>query len=93
MTATSIIQIIDEVPEIARLLVLEMDKIQRPHDDLMSTSAAQREYGQAWVKRLLASGGLKVVYHGNRKMLSRAELERAKAKENVAARLVIRKSC
>ena len=59
----------------------------------MSTSAAQREYGQAWVKRLLASGGLKVVYHGNRKMLSRAELERAKAKENVAARLVIRKSC
>lgn len=87
MTATSIIQIIDEVPEIARLLVLEMGKISKPQSDLMSTSAAFREYGQAWVKRQLAEG-LRVIRHGNKKMLSRSEMERRKAKENAIARLV-----
>lgn len=88
MTAASIIQIIDEVPEIARLLVLEMDKIQKPQGDLMSTSAAFREYGQAWVTRNVDAGRLKTLWHGNRKMLSRSEMERLKAKENAAARLI-----
>lgn len=91
MTATSILQIIDEVPEIARLLVLEMDRINKPQSDLMSTSQAFREYGQAWVKKLLEAKALRVVRHGNRKMLSRAEMERVKAKENTAARLLVRK--
>lgn len=93
MTAASIIQIIDEVPELARLLVLEMDRIQKPQGDLMSTAAAYREYGQAWVKRNIEAGRLKTLWHGNRKMVSRAEMERVKAKENAAARLVTRKSC
>lgn len=85
------LDIIDQVPELARLMVLEMQKIQKPQTDLMSTNEAYREYGQAWVKKLLAGGLLKVVKHGNRKMLSRSEMERAKAKENAAARILIRK--
>lgn len=91
MTATSILQIIDEVPEIARLLVLEMDRINKPQSDLMSTNQAYREYGQAWVKKLLQAKAIRVIRHGNRKMLSRAEMERVKVKENTAARLLIRK--
>lgn len=91
MVAVSILQIIDEVPEIARLLVLEMDRINKPQSDMMSSSQAFREYGQAWVKKHLASGELRTLRHGNRKMVSRAEMERIKAKENAAARLLIRK--
>lgn len=85
------LNIIDQVPELARLLVLEMNKIQKPQSDLMSTSQAFREYGQAWVKNLLAKDLLKVVKHGNKKMLSRSEMERAKAKENAAARIYVKR--
>lgn len=87
-----LLEIIDQVPEIARLLVLEEEKIRRPQADLMSKSAAMREYGQAWVKRMIDKGMLKIIYHGNRKMLSRSEMERVKAKENVSARLVLRRT-
>lgn len=82
------LEIIDQVPEFARLVVLEMERIQRPQRDRISTSAAYREYGQAWVKRMVERGILKVVCHGNRKMLSRAEMERVKAKENAVARIM-----
>lgn len=85
------LDIIDQVPELARLMVLEMQRIQKPQTDLMSTNEAFREYGQAWVKKLLANDLLKVVKHGNRKMLSRSEMERAKAKENAAARILVKK--
>lgn len=80
------LQIIDEMPEVARLLVLEMDKIRRPHSDLISKSAAKKEYGHSWVENQIKRG-LKVIYHGNRKMVSRADLERMKAKENAVARI------
>lgn len=87
-----LLEIIDQVPELARLLVLEEERIRRPQADLMSKSEAMREYGQAWVKRMLERDALKVIYHGNRKMLSRSEMERAKTKENVSARLVLRRT-
>ena len=85
------IDIIDQVPELARLIVFEMQKIQKPQSDLMSTSQAFKEYGQAWVKKHLEDGQLKVVKHGNRKMISRSEMERAKAKENAVARIVVKR--
>lgn len=85
------IDIIDQVPELARLMVLEMQKIQKPQSDLMSTSQAFKEYGQAWVKKHLEGGNLAVVRHGNRKMVSRSEMERVKAKENAAARIIVRR--
>lgn len=85
------IEIIDQVPEFARLVVLEMEKIQRPQKDRMSTREAYREYGQAWVKGHVEAGVLKVVRHGNRKILSRSEMERVKAKENACARIVSRR--
>lgn len=69
-----------------------MEKIQRPQKDRMSTSEAYREYGQAWVKRMVEAGALKIVRHGNRKMLSRSEMERAKAKENACARIISRRN-
>lgn len=87
-----LLEIIDQVPELARLLVLEEERIRRPQADLMSKSEAMREYGQAWVKRMLERDALKVIYHGNRKMLSRSEMERVKAKENVSAKLVLRRT-
>lgn len=85
------LDIIDQVPELARLMVLEMQKIQKPQSDLMSTAAAYREYGQAWVKRQIEAGRLKALWHGNKKMLSRAEMERIKAKENAAARIYVKR--
>lgn len=87
----SALDIIDQVPEFARLVVLEMQKIQKPQSDLMSQTKAFEEYGQAWVKKLLSQGVLKTVKHGNRKLVSRSEMERAKARENAAARLLVRR--
>lgn len=83
----SALDIIDKVPEFAYLVALELKKISSPMEDAITQNEAFRIYGRAWVERQVERGRLSPCYHGSRKMYSRAELERVKAKENAVARL------
>jgi len=84
----SALEILDQVPEFARCVALELNRIMEPHKDEISTNEAYLKYGRGWVEKYTRMGQLKPHSKGNRKMYSVAELERVKAKENVAARLV-----
>lgn len=86
----SALEIIDQVPEFARLVALELKKNLSPHEDEISTNEAYRRYGRSWVENWTNLNQLHPQYHGIKKMYSVAELERVKAKENAAARLVIK---
>lgn len=83
----SALEILDQVPEFAKCLALELGKIMEPHKDEISTNEAYRRYGRGWVDRYTKVGQLHPQFHGGKKMYSISELERVKAKENVAARL------
>ena len=87
----SALDIIDQVPEFARLVALEIRRNLSPHEDDISTNEAHRRYGRSWVEKWTSLKQLHPQYHGCKKVYSVAELERVKAKENEAARLVIRK--
>jgi hypothetical protein len=87
----SALDIIDQVPEFARLVALEIRSILSPHEDEISTNEAYRRYGRSWVEKWTSLKQLHPQYHGSKKVYSVSELERVKAKENEAARLVIRK--
>ena len=87
----SALEIIDQVPEFAKCLVLEMNKLTKPHEDVISTNEAYHRYGRAWVEKWTKMGQLHQICRGNRKTYSISELERVKAKENIAARIVSKK--
>lgn len=87
----SALEIIDQVPEFARLVALEIRKNLTPHEDEISTNEAYRRYGRAWVENWTRLRQLHPQYHGSKKMYSISELERVKAKENESVRLVIKK--
>lgn len=82
------IELIDAVPEFAYLIALEIKKNLTPHEDSISTNEAYRRYGRAWVENWTGLGQLHPELSGNKKTYSIAEIERVKAKENAAARLV-----
>jgi hypothetical protein len=82
------LEIIDQVPEFARLIALELRKNESPSKDLVSTTKAYELYGRAWVDRNAKKGLIKPTYRGNKKMYSISEMERIVAKENTAARLL-----
>ena len=84
----SALEIIDQVPEFARLIALELRKNESPSKDLVTTTKAYELYGRAWVDRHAEAGNIKPIYRGNKKMYSIAEIERVVAKENTAARLL-----
>lgn len=86
----SALEIIDQVPEFARLVALEINRIQTPQEDMISQNEAWKIYGRAWIKRYLDRGQLHITFHGNKMMYSKAEIERVKAKENAAIKLVIK---
>lgn len=87
----SALDIIDQVPEFARLVALEIRRNLSPHEDEISTNEAYRRYGRSWVEKWTSLKQLHPQTHGSKRMYSISELERVKAKENEAARLVIRK--
>lgn len=87
----SALEIIDQVPEFARLVALELRKNLSPHEDEISTNEAYRRYGRSWVEKWAGLGQLHPQTHGSKRMYSIAELERVKAKENEAARLVLKR--
>lgn len=86
----SALEILDQVPEFAQCLALELRRIQNPHEDAISTNEAYKRYGRGWVEKMTAMKHLHPQHHGNKRIFSISELERAKAKENVVARLVIK---
>ena len=87
----SALDIIDQVPEFARLVALEIRKNLSPQEDAISTNEAYRRYGRAWVERWTGLKQLHPHSHGSKKMYSISEIERVKAKENEAARLVLKR--
>lgn len=84
----SALEILDQVPEFARCVALELNRLAEPHKDAISTREAYVRYGRAWIEKYTTLRQLNPQCHGNRKTYSISEIERVKAKENVAARLV-----
>lgn len=84
------VEILDQVPEFARCVALELTKLMEPRKDEISTNEAYRRYSRGWIEKYTKMGQLHPQLHGNKKMYSVSELERVKAKENAAARLVIK---
>ena len=86
----SLLEVIDQVPEISRLIALELKRNLQPHEDTISTREAYERYGRGWIERYTQTKDLHPQFHGSKKMYSISEIERVKAKENVAARLQIK---
>lgn len=84
------LELIDQVPEFAKCVAFELGKIMEPHKDVISTNEAYKRYGRAWIRKWTERGQLHPQCHGIMKTYSISEIERVKAKENVAARLVIK---
>lgn len=84
------LDIIDQVPELGRLIALEIQKNIHPNKDAIPQNEAFRNYGRAWIEKQLNRGLLNPKFHGSRKMYSKSEIERVKAKENAAARLIMK---
>lgn len=85
----SALELIDQVPEFARLVALEIRRELKPQDDEITQNEAWRDYGRSWIKKYSDMGMLTSTFHGNKRMYSRAEIERVKAKENAVIRLKI----
>ena len=86
----SALEIIDQVPEFASLVALELKKIMAPQEDEISTNTAYDTYGRGWINKYTASNDLHPQYRGNKKVYSKAEIERVRAKENAVARVIIK---
>jgi hypothetical protein len=83
----SALEIIDQVPEFARLVALELKRNLEPHEDEISQNEAWKRYGRGWIVKLTERGLLHPICHANKRCYSISECERMKAKENVVARL------
>ena len=83
----SALEIIDQVPEFARLVALELKRNLEPHEDEISQNEAWKRYGRGWIVKLTERGLLHPICHANKRCYSISECERIKAKENVVARL------
>ena len=66
----SALEILDQVPEFARCGALELKRLQSPHEDMISTNEAYRQYGRAWVEKYTRMGQLHPLCHGNKKAYS-----------------------
>lgn len=83
----SALEIIDQVPEFARLVALEIKRNLEPHEDEISQNEAWKRYGRGWIAKMMERGLLHPICHANKRCFSISECERLKAKENAAARL------
>lgn len=86
----SALEILDQVPEFAQCLALELRRISEPQKDAISANEAYRRYGRRWIERYTNARQLNPQFHGAKKLYSISEIERVRAKESVAARLVIK---
>lgn len=90
ISVMSILEILDEVPAVARCIALELKKISSPHEDAISTNEAYRRYGRGWIDKYTKLKQLNPWFRGSKKMYSVSEIERVKEKENAAARLALK---
>lgn len=70
------------ISQAARMGANEAIKALKPSADRISQRTAEKDYGKAFIRDNAAR--LSVVFNGNRKEYSRAELEQVKAARNVA---------
>ena len=84
------LEILDQVPEFARCVALELNRLSDPKKDEITTNEAYRRYGRSWVEKYTSLGHLHPFYRGKKKLYSQSELVRIEAKENAAARLAIK---
>lgn len=82
------LDIIDQVPEIARLISLELRRYESPYADEISQNEAFRRYGRAWVEKHLEQGALHPKTKGGKKVYSLSEIERTMAKDRAASQNV-----
>ena len=52
----SALEIIDQVPEFARLVALELKRNLEPHEDEISQNEAWKRYGRGWIVKLTERG-------------------------------------
>lgn len=81
------IDIIDQVPELAKLIALYIKADLAPMEDLITSNRAYKDYGRSWVEGYTKRGVLQPKVHGKKRLYSRAEIERIVAKENEIARI------
>ena len=87
------LEIIDEVPEFARLVALELKRNMTPQDDQISQNKAHQMYGRKWIEKHSRLNNLHAEFRGSRKYYSIAECERVKAKERISHQTITNLSC
>ena len=80
------LEFIDQVPEIAGLIALELRKLSSPNEDQLSQNQAFQRFGRTWVEKYVVSGDLHRERRGGKIVFSLSEIERVRTKEVVAAR-------
>lgn len=80
------IEIIDQVPEIAGLIALELRKLSSPKEDALSQNQAFQKFGRSWIEKHVTAGNLHPERQGGKLIFSLSEIERVRTKEVVAAR-------
>lgn len=82
--------LIDSIPDFAKLMALELRKVEAPYQDAISCREAYKHYGTSWIKRYTEHKELHPEYIGSRKMYSIAEIERVRTKEREVPKLIFR---
>ena len=82
--------LIDSIPDFAKLMALELRKVEAPYQDAISCREAYKRYGTSWIKRYTEHKELHPEYIGSRKMYSIAEIERVRTKEREVPKLIFR---
>ena len=82
--------LIDSIPDFAKLMALELRKVEAPYQDAISCREAFKRYGTSWIKRYTEHKELHPEYIGSRKMYSIAEIERVRTKEREVPKLIFR---
>lgn len=82
--------LIDSIPDFAKLMALELRKVEAPYQDAISCREAYKRYGTSWIKRFTEHKELHPEYIGSRRMYSIAEIERVRTKEREVPKLIFR---
>lgn len=82
--------LIDSIPDFAKLMALELRKVEAPYQDAISCREAYKRYGTSWIKRYTEHKELHPEYIGSRRMYSIAEIERVRTKEREVPKLIFR---
>ena len=82
--------LIDSIPDFAKLMALELRKVEAPYQDAISCREAYKRYGTSWIKRYTEHKELHPEYIGSRRMYSIDEIERVRTKEREVPKIIFR---